>query len=105
MSIVMVRYRVKADRVEENERLVGEVYEELGRERPEGFRYGTFKLEDGTSFMHLAVLAEGVENPLPGLAAFARFQQDIAERCEEQPRVTQLEEVGSFGLLREEAQA
>ena len=60
MGIVMVRYRVKTDRVEENERLVGGVYEELAQEKPDGFRYGTFKLDDGASFMHLAVLADGV---------------------------------------------
>ncbi len=99
MGIVMVRYRVKTDRVQENERLVAGVYEQLAQEQPDGFKYGTFKFEDGASFMHLAVLADGVENPLPKLAAFARFQQEIAERCEEQPVVTQLSEVGSYGLL------
>ena len=55
MRRVMVRYRVKPERVEENEQLVREVYEELGQRRPAGFRYGTFKLEDGVSFVHLAV--------------------------------------------------
>jgi hypothetical protein len=102
VRIVMVRYRVKADRVQENERLVEDVYEELGQSQPEGFRYATFKLDDGASFMHLAVQAEGVENPLPQLPAFGRFQADIADRCEEQPVVTALEEVGSFGLLHGE---
>ncbi len=99
MGIVMVRYRVKTDRVQENERLVAGVYEELAQAKPDGFKYGTFKLDDGASFMHLAVLADGVENPLPKLAAFARFQQEIGDRCEEQPVVTQLSEVGSYDLL------
>jgi hypothetical protein len=102
MRIVMVRYRVKPNQVQENERLVEDVYEELGRSQPDGFRYATFKLDDGASFMHLAVQADGVENPLPQLAAFGRFQADIAERCEEQPVVTPLQEVGSFGLLHSE---
>lgn len=104
MRIVMVRYRVKPDRVQENERLVGDVYAELAEAQPDGFRYATFKLDDGASFMHLAVQAEGVENPLPKLAAFARFQQDIADRCAEQPLVTPLDEVGSFRLLHSEGQ-
>jgi hypothetical protein len=102
MRIVMVRYRVKPDRVRENERLVEDVYEELGEAQPDGFRYATFKLDDDTSFMHLAVQADGVENPLPKLAAFGRFQADIADRCEEQPVVTPLGEVGSFRLLHSE---
>jgi len=102
MRIVMVRYRVKPDRVQENERLVEDVYEELADVQPDGFRYATFKLDDGTSFMHLAAQGDGVENPLPKLAAFARFQADIADRCEEQPVVTPLDEVGSFRLLHGE---
>jgi hypothetical protein len=102
MRIVMVRYRVKSDRVQENERLVKDVYEELAEAQPDGFRYATFKLDDGTSFMHLAAQADGVENPLPKLAAFARFQAEIADRCDEQPVVTPLDEVGSFRLLHSE---
>lgn len=102
MRVVMVRYRVKPDRVQENERLVADVYEELAEVQPDGFRYATFKLDDGTSFMHLATQADGVENPLPKLSAFGRFQAEIADRCGEQPVVTPLEEVGSFRLLHDE---
>lgn len=96
----MVRYRTKADRVHENEELVRAVYEELAEVQPEGFRYATFRLDDGVSFMHLASQADDVENPLPGLGAFARFQQEIAARCEEPPVVTQLSVVGSYGMLQ-----
>jgi hypothetical protein len=99
MKTVMVCYRVKADRVSENEQLVRDVYEQLAAERPEGFRYATFKHEGETSFMHVAAVADGAENPLPSLAAFARFQEGIAERCEQQPVVTSLQPIGSFGLL------
>jgi hypothetical protein len=104
MRIVMVRYRVKPELVTESERLVRDVYEELAAVAPEGFRYATFKLDDGASFMHLAVQADGVENPLPQLAAFGRFQQGIAYRCDEPPVVTPLDEVGSFRLLHSEGQ-
>jgi quinol monooxygenase YgiN len=99
MRIVMVRYTVKADQVEENERLVRAVYEELAQSAPEGLRYATFKLEDGRSFMHLAAVADEAENPLTRQPAFAEFQREIADRCETQPVVTTLEEVGSYRLL------
>jgi hypothetical protein len=95
MRTVMVRYRVKPDRVAENEELVRAVYEELRLSAPEGLRYGTFKCEDGVTFVHIAEMEEG-GNPLAELDAFKAFQAGIGERCEEQPASTQLSEVGSF---------
>src|SRR5947199_356140 len=47
MKQVIVRYKVKPDRVAENEELVRAVYEELRRTEPPGLRYATFKLDDG----------------------------------------------------------
>jgi hypothetical protein len=91
----MVRYKVKPDEVAENERLVRDVYAELAERQPEGFRYATFKLDDGVSFVHFA-LQEAAENPLFTVGAFQRFQEKIGERCDEPPVVVQLEEVGSF---------
>ena len=97
MRRIMVRYRVKPDRVAENEELVRAVYDELRRAGPEGFRYATFRLPDGVSFVHLAFEEEGV-HPLGGLAAFRLFTENIEERCDEPPAVTQLREIASYGL-------
>lgn len=97
MRQVMVRYRVKPSRAAENEELVRAVYEELHRTQPPGFRYATYQLDDGTSFVHLAT--ESVDNatsPLAGLEAFQRFVKDIAERCDDPPAVTTLREIGSY---------
>ena len=95
MRRVMVRYRVKPDHAAENEQLVRDVYEELAQLQPEGFRYGTFKLEDGITFVHLAT-HETDGNPLGRVEAFARFQENLRDRCDEPPVLTELEEVGSF---------
>jgi hypothetical protein len=95
MRRVMVRYRVKPDRVAQNEELVRAVYEELERTRPAGLRYATFKLEDGVSFVHVAE-SEGERSPLPDVAAFKAFQEGIRERCDEPPVVGELREIGSF---------
>jgi len=97
MPHVMVRYKVYADRVAENEELVRAVYEELAASQPEGLRYATFKLPDGVTFVHLAQHAD--PNPLSSVVAFQRFQDGIGARCEEPPVVTQLDEVGSFRLF------
>jgi Antibiotic biosynthesis monooxygenase len=95
MRQVMVRYKVKPDRVDENETLVRAVYEELRRAEPSGLRYATFRLDDGVSFVHLAITEDG-QSPLAEVSAFKEFQQDIGARCEEAPVVT---EIGSFRLF------
>lgn len=98
MRQVMVRYKVKPDRAAENEELVRAVYDELHRIEPAGLRYATFQLDDGVSFVHLAATEDG-HSPLSQVAAFQRFQENIAERCDEAPVVTDLREIGSFHLF------
>jgi hypothetical protein len=100
---VIVRYKVKPDRVAENEELVRAVYEELHRTEPAGLRYGTFKLDDGVSFVHLAMTEDG-RNPLPDVSAFKEFQKNIQERCDEPPAVSELSEVGSFHLFDDQGE-
>jgi vancomycin resistance protein YoaR len=102
MRQVMVRYKVKPDRAAENEALVRAVYDELHRTTPAGLRYATFRQDDGVSFVHVAQTDEGV-NPLSDVAAFARFQDAIRERCEVAPVVTALHEVGSYRAPGEES--
>ena len=52
MRQVMVRYRVKPERVAENEQLVRAVYDELKDVDPDRFQYATFRLDDGVTFVH-----------------------------------------------------
>jgi quinol monooxygenase YgiN len=96
----MVRYKVKPDQAEKNAELVRAVYEELHRTEPSGMRYATFQLDDGVSFVHVhrSETDDGAR-ALPELPAFKRFQEGIADRCEEQPVVSQITEVGSFGFF------
>ena len=98
MRQVMIRYKVKPDRVEENAALVRDVYEELHRDEPAGLRYATFQLDDGVSFVHVAATDDG-QSPLTEVEAFKRFQADIRDRCDEPPVVTELREIGAFRLL------
>jgi hypothetical protein len=86
MKSVMVRYKVKPDRADENEGYIKRVFEQLKRERPSGLRYASFKLGDGVSFVHIASLDAGDgSNPLGALPAFKVFAADIKERCDELP--------------------
>jgi hypothetical protein len=99
MKRVMVRYKVKPDRAAENEELIRAVYEELARTKPTGFRYATFQLDDGVTFLHLST--EEGPSPLPNVAAFKRFTENIQERCEEAPTTSELREIGSFRFFGE----
>jgi hypothetical protein len=96
MSKIMVRYKTKPERVSENEQLIRAVYEELQSSVPVGFHYATFREDDGVSFVHIACNETDGSNPLRGLTAFQRFQQDVGERCVEPPTSVELHEIGSF---------
>ena len=97
MSTVVVRYKVKPDQGDENQRLVENVFKELAATDPGGVRYGTFRLADGVSFIHIASIeTEDGSNPLGNVAAFAEFQKDIAERCDEPPSPQGATLVGSY---------
>ena len=72
MRQLMVRYKVKPELAQENERLVRAVYDELEHSAPAGLRYATFKLEDGVSFVHLASIeTDDGHNPLREVDVFA----------------------------------
>jgi hypothetical protein len=97
MRRVIVRYKVKKDRVEEHEALVRAVFAELAQSAPEGIRYGAFKQADGVSFVHVAFI-DAPANPLQALAAFKAFTANIADRCDDPPVTSELTAVGAFGL-------
>ena len=98
MGSSMVRYKARAERADENETLVRAVYEQLGRERPEGLRYATFKLPDGVSFMHIVFESDQPGRILNEVAAFKAFVGEIESRCEEPPVATEITLVGSYGI-------
>ena len=100
MNQVIVRYKVKPDRVAENVELVRAVYDELERTKPTGLRYATFQLDDGVSFVHVAVNeTDSARSPLTEVAAFQEFQREIADRCEEQPQAGAVQQVGAYRLF------
>jgi hypothetical protein len=96
----VIRYRTKPESADENERLVRRVYAELAEQAPDGLRYATFRLDDGVSFLHVAVLENEV-NPLSSSAAFAEFQSGIKDRCVEGPTPSDAIVIGDYRLLDE----
>jgi hypothetical protein len=94
----VIRYTTRPECAEENARLVGAVYAELAEQRPEGLQYATLRLDDGVSFVHIAVL-DGEVNPLSTSPAFSAFQAEIGERLASGPEQSDATVVGSYRLL------
>lgn len=92
---VVVRYRVKPESAVENARLVEAVYAELAEVDPGNFRYATYLLADGVTFVHVAT-HDGADNPLTSLPAFAEFQRELAGRCDQAPAPSAATIVGSY---------
>ena len=96
MRRTVVRYKVRPEAAEENAALVRAVYRELAALGPAGFRYATYRLEDGVGFVHVAEWEGEGRPPLLSLAAFAAFQEGIGERCAEGPVALGAELVGRY---------
>jgi hypothetical protein len=96
-TIKVVRYQTKPDHADENAELVRDVFAELAEEDPGGLRYATLRLDDGVTFVHIAMI-EGDENPLASSEAFKRFQAEIAQRCDEGPIAADASVVGAYSF-------
>jgi hypothetical protein len=99
-QVIIVRYKVKPELAQENERLVRAVYDELEHSAPAGLRYATFKLADGVSFVHLASIeTNDGHNPLRDVDAFKRFQANAGERQDEPAVTSELREISSYRMF------
>ncbi|MEV0154482.1 hypothetical protein AB0H57_12180 [Micromonospora sp. NPDC050686] len=96
METILIRYRVRPDRLDEHLSLLGEVHEELVRLRPAGFRYLTLRLDDGRSFVDVAMGSE-LPGPLAALESFRSYRADLVERCEQRDVAT-FTVLGSYAM-------
>ena len=93
----VVRYTTRPGSADENEKLIKTVFAQLAEQMPEGLRYVAIRLDDGVSFMHVAVL-EDHNNPLAALPAFGQFVSAISERCTDGPAPVNGTVVGAYGI-------
>tara|TARA_R110002050_G_scaffold204327_2_gene339751 strand:+ start:64366 stop:64656 length:291 start_codon:yes stop_codon:yes gene_type:complete len=96
MKKIIVQYKVKIGRAEENSDLIRAVFKELNSANPSGFQYTSSLLADGVTFVHQATLQD--ENPLNNMASFKNFTKDLKDRCEEPPVALEATQIGSFGI-------
>ena len=102
MQRIIVQYRVKPERADENQRYIEDVFAELSEKAPQGLRYASFRLADGVSFVHVASIetSDG-KNPLPELESFRAFTKDLRDRCDKPPASAGAQLVGAYGLFEE----
>jgi hypothetical protein len=93
----IVRYTTRPDTADENEKLIKAVFAQLAEQSPAGLRYVAIRLDDGVSFMHVAVLDDD-HNPLTALPAFGEFVSAISERCTDGPAPASGTVVGAYGI-------
>jgi hypothetical protein len=91
----VVRYTTRPEAADENEALIKAVFAQLAEQLPGGLRYVAIRLDDGVSFVHVAV-HEGDHNPLAALPAFGEFTSAIKERCTEGPTPVNGTVIGSY---------
>ena len=96
MEKVIVRYKLKPGRAEENEELIKGVFSQLLREGMEGLSYASYKLEDGLTFMHIANYSGEGKAPLTGIETFKAFSAKMTDRCDELPVVNYVTEIGFY---------
>ena len=98
MSATVVRYQAKADRADENQKLIEAVFADLDARQPEGFTYKVFRLEDGVSFVHVVIEHDDVDKPdsLQEVPAFQAFVAGIADRCDIPPLAMGATIVGGY---------
>jgi hypothetical protein len=99
VKTLMIRYKTKKDQASANEALVHAVFDELRTRKPVGLRYGTFRLDDGVTFVHIATMeTPAAGEALTGSPSFKAFQKDLRARCVEGPEPVELHAVDSYGM-------
>jgi hypothetical protein len=93
----VVRYTTRPESADENEKLIKAVFAQLTEQQPDGLRYVAIRLDDGVSFIHVAVLDDD-HNPLTVLPAFGEFVSGISERCTSGPAPANGTVVGAYGI-------
>jgi hypothetical protein len=98
MTITMIRASVKEDAVAEAEAAVERMFAAIDEAQPQGVRYASTKLADGTTFVIFLQL-DGDDNPLVALPEFLEFQASLKNWLAGPPTPEELTVVGSYGLF------
>ena len=99
MSVMMVHQKVKDGSVDAAEAAARDLFATLARVRPEGIRYASTRVADSSTFVAVLELADGTDDPLPGIPEYGRFLEQVKDWVDGPPVIEQLEVVGSYNLF------
>jgi hypothetical protein len=99
MDVMMIRARLKADRVSDSEAAAEKMFSAINAAQPGGVKYASMRLADGVSAVVLLVLEDPADNPLQAIPEFHEFQELLPEWFAEPPIVEPLTVVGSYELF------
>jgi hypothetical protein len=95
MTVVLMRARAKPEHVGKIGPAAQTMFAAIKEEKPEGIRYTAYRV--GDTFVILLELEDGIENPLPAIAAVRSFQGELQGGwLAEPPLMEQLMVVGDY---------
>src|SRR5690242_3686611 len=99
MPTLVVRYQVSEEGVEPITKAVQQAFTAVADAKPDGIRYGYYRVADKPEFIALLELDEGIENPLFGIAGARDLPATIAKYVTDQPPTPEpLQVLGSYRL-------
>jgi hypothetical protein len=96
MSVTMIHAKVKEENTAAVDAAVKSMFAALGDAQPRGVRYESYRRPGEGSYTILLELPDGGENPLPGVAAFREFQEQLKTWLAEPPVMEQVTTLGSY---------
>jgi hypothetical protein len=96
MSVQIVRFTADEADVADVEAAIAAMVAAIHRAEPSGTRFTSWKLADGVTFLNVLELAEGVENPLPGIPECRAYQQKLVQWLAEPPSPQPVSVVGAY---------
>jgi hypothetical protein len=99
MPTLIVRYEVAPDSVDAIVKAVELAFAAVDEQQPDGIRWTYWQGPGEAEFGAILELADGVENPLPGIAAARGVQEAIAKNVVGDPPTPKpVTVLGGYGL-------
>jgi hypothetical protein len=99
MKRTVVSYQIKADRIEENTRLLENVFRELEAKHLDGVRYITLQSGDGW-YTHFTTVENSGANPITTLDSFKEYVAGVRDRCAVPPhQANDVAIVGNYRMI------